>query len=111
MQTDNGSDQTNATMDQEQAIKLVQSYKQAILPLYRDAKVYLYGSYSKGTARFDSDIDVAIIVPKVSNDWFSVVPPLWTKARKISSLIEPVILETNEHSPLYDDVMRTGIVI
>ena len=98
-------------MDKEQVIDIVKAYKAAILPHYTDARVYLYGSYSKGTARFDSDIDVAIIVPKVSNDWFSVVPPLWTKARKISSLIEPVILETNEHSPLYDDVMRTGIVI
>ena len=98
-------------MDKEQAIKLVQSYKQAILPLYKDAKVYLYGSYSKGTAHPDSDIDVAIVVPKISKDWFSVVPPLWTKARKISSLIEPVIMETNEHSPLYDDVIKTGISI
>ena len=98
-------------MDKEQAIKLVQNYKQAILPLYKDAKVYLYGSYSKGTAHQDSDIDVAVVVPEVSGDWFSVVPPLWTKARKISSLIEPVIMEDNEHSPLYDDVMRTGIAV
>ena len=98
-------------MDKEHVIELVQDYKKAILPLYRDAKVFLYGSYSKGTAHQDSDIDVAIIVPKVGNDWFSIVPPLWTKARKISSLIEPVIMEDNEHSPLYDDVMKTGIAI
>ncbi|MBR1426255.1 MAG: nucleotidyltransferase domain-containing protein [Paludibacteraceae bacterium] len=98
-------------MDKEQAIKLVQSYKNAILPLYANAKVYLYGSYSKGTAHSDSDIDVAVIVPHVSGDWFSIVPPLWTQARQISSLIEPVLMEENEHSPLYDDVMRTGVVI
>lgn len=98
-------------MDKEQVIKIVQSYKQAIRPLYKDAKVYLYGSYSKGTARPDSDIDVAVIVPRVEGNWFSVVPPLWTSARKVSSLIEPVIMEVNEHSPLYDDVMRTGIAI
>jgi len=98
-------------MDKEQAIKLVQSYKQAILPLHKDAKVYLYGSYSRGNAHQDSDIDVAVVVPEVAGDWFSIVPPLWAKARKISSLIEPVIMEANEHSPLYDDVMKTGIAI
>ena len=98
-------------MDQEQAIKIVQSYKRAILPLYKDAKVYLYGSYSKGNQRQESDIDVAVVVPEIHGDWFSLVPPLWAKARKLNSLIEPVLLEANEHSPLYDDVMRTGIAI
>ena len=98
-------------MDREQAIELVQRYKQAILPEYKDAQVYLYGSYSKGTAHKDSDIDVAVVVPKLNGDWFSIVPPLWTHARKISTLIEPVIMETNEHSPLYDDVMRSGVAI
>jgi predicted nucleotidyltransferase len=98
-------------MDKEQVIKLVQAYKQAILPTYKDAKVYLYGSYSKGTAHQDSDIDVAIVVPQISGNWFNIVPPLWSQARKISSLIEPVIMQENEHSPLYDDVMRTGLAV
>ena len=98
-------------MDQKQALEIAQAYKQAILPLYKDAKVYLYGSYSKGTATADSDIDVAVVVPQVKGNWFSIVPPLWSKARNISSLIEPVIMQENEHSPLYDDVMRTGIAV
>ena len=98
-------------MDKEQAIKLVQSYKQAILPLYKDAKVYLYGSYSKNAARKDSDIDVAVIVPHIIGDWFSVTPPLWTYARQVNSLIEPVLMEEDEHSPLYDDVLRTGVAV
>ena len=97
-------------MDKEQALKIAEAYKQAILPLYKDAKVYLYGSYSKGTAHKDSDIDVAVVVPHVEGNWF-VVPPLWTSARKINSLIEPVLMQENEHSPLYDDVMKTGIAI
>ena len=71
----------------------------------------MYGSYSKGTAHKDSDIDVAIVVPEISGDWFNIVPPLWTKARKISSLIEPVLMESSHPSPLYEDVMRTGIAV
>ena len=98
-------------MDKEQALNIARAYKQAIMPLHKDAKVYLYGSYSKGTARPDSDIDVAIVVPRIKGDWFSIIPPLWSKARKINSLIEPVIMQENEHSPLYDDVMKTGVAV
>jgi hypothetical protein len=29
--------------------------------------------------------------------------------RKVNTLIEPVLLEDNEDSPLYREVMRTGI--
>ena len=98
-------------MDKEQVIDIVRAFKEAIAPNYKNAKVYLYGSYSKGTATADSDIDVAVIVPHLQGDWFSIVPPLWTQARQVSSLIEPVIMEAGEHSPLYDDIMRTGVAI
>ena len=98
-------------MDKEQVISIVRAYKKAILPFYSDANVYLYGSYSKGTARQDSDIDVAVVVPHIEGSWFSVVPPLWKCARQVNSLIEPVILEKDSHSPLYDDIMRTGVAI
>ncbi|MBP5477659.1 MAG: nucleotidyltransferase domain-containing protein [Paludibacteraceae bacterium] len=98
-------------MDKEQVIDIVKAYKAAILQHYTDARVYLYGSYSKGTAHKDSDIDVAVVVPKISGNWFTVVPPLWKYARQVNSMIEPVILEAGSHSPLYDDVMRTGLAI
>lgn len=98
-------------MDQKQVIDIVRQYKQAIAATYADAKVYLYGSYSKGTARPDSDIDVAVIVPSIKGNWFAVVPPLWHQAHAINTLIEPVLMSEDEHSPLYDDVMRTGISI
>ena len=61
-------------MDKEQVIDVVRAYKRAIQPMYADAKVYLYGSYSKGTANKDSDIDVAVVVPQIKSNWFSVVP-------------------------------------
>ena len=98
-------------MDKEQVIEIVRAYKRAIRSMYADADVYLYGSYSKGTAHKDSDIDVAVVVPQIKSDWFSAVPPLWKCARQVNTLIEPVLLEAGSHSPLYDDVMRTGVAI
>jgi len=98
-------------MDQKQAIDIVREYKKAIASKYANAKVYLYGSYSKGTAHKDSDIDVAVIVPSIEGNWFAVVPPLWHMARAVNTLIEPVLMPEGEHSPLYDDIMHTGIAV
>lgn len=100
-----------ATMDQKQAIAVVKAYKDVISEHYKGAYVYLYGSYSKGTAHDDSDIDVAVVLPEVKGDWFSLVPPLWKYARQVNSLIEPVLMEEGEDSPLYVDVMNTGIAV
>ena len=98
-------------MDKKQVIDIVRQYKQLILPRYEGAKVYLYGSYGNGTAGKDSDIDVAVVVPRIKGDWFSTIPPLWAYARQVNSLIEPVLMEENEHSPLYDDVLRYGVAV
>lgn len=98
-------------MDKEQAIKLVKEYKESIKGLFDEPMVYLYGSYSKGTATAESDIDVAIVIPELKEDWFTVVPKKWGATRKVSTLIEPVLIERCPPSPLYDDVMRTGIAI
>ncbi|MBQ6211062.1 MAG: nucleotidyltransferase domain-containing protein [Prevotella sp.] len=99
-------------MDQKQAIELVRQYKQVIAPHFDGkAKVYLFGSYSKGYARPGSDIDVAVIVPSFGDNWWKWTKSLWHDVRKVSTLIEPVLMEEDSHSPLYDDVMRTGLVV
>ena len=73
--------------------------------------MYLYGSYSKGTQREDSDIDIAVVVRKIVGDWFANVPLLWTASRIINDLIEPVWIEECHPSPLYEDIMNTCIQI
>ena len=78
---------------------------------YNIQQVYLFGSYSKDCANSESDIDVAVVIPELKDDWFSVVPKLWRATRSVSTLIEPVLLEECHPSPLYDDVMRTGIAV
>ena len=98
-------------MDKEQVIEIVREYKKAVAKQISNAKVYLYGSYSKGTARPESDIDVAVIVPAVDDDWLDVSTTLWLLAPQVNYLIEPVLIDQRFPSPLYDDVIRTGIAI
>lgn len=98
-------------MDKRTVVKIVKDYKKVVLGLIPNATIYLYGSYSKGTAHKDSDIDVAVVVPKYDGDWWAASASLWGATRKVNTLIEPVLMEDCHPSPLYEDVMRTGMAI
>lgn len=98
-------------MDKEQAVALAKKYKQIILDFLPVKAIYLYGSYSKGTHNDNSDIDIAVIVDHVNEDYFSDTPLLWKLRRKVSCLIEPVLLTEDDKNPLYSDIIRSGILI
>jgi len=103
---------TTKVLTRDEALDLVRQYKRVIAPRFNGkAKVYMYGSYSKGFPRPESDIDVAVIVPKVDGDWLKLSTDLWLDVDKVNILIEPVLMEENSNSPLYLDVMRTGIFV
>ncbi len=98
-------------MDKEQAIKLARRYKSAVAERLPLKALYLYGSYSKGGYSGDSDIDIAVVVERMSDDYFEDTPLLWKLKRKVSNLIEPVLLTEDTSDPLYADILKTGILI
>lgn len=55
--------------------------------------IVLYGSYAKGTARPDSDIDIAVIVDKVEGDYLDQQAKLYRLRRSVDLRIEPVLIE------------------
>ena len=100
------------TLTREEALDLVRKYKRAISARFKvEPKVMMFGSYSKGNANPDSDIDVAVIVPTYGDRKFEISKGLWRDVRDISFLIEPVLMAEDRQSPLYDDVMRTGVAV
>ena len=98
-------------MDKKQAINIARRYKSAVAETMQFKAVYLYGSFSKGTHTDDSDIDIAVVVEKLNEDYFADTPLLWKLRRKISNLIEPVLLTEDTSNPLYSDILKTGILI
>lgn len=98
-------------MDKKQAINIARRYKSAVAETMPFKAVYLYGSFSKGTHTDDSDIDIAVVVEKLNEDYFADTPLLWKLRRKISNLIEPVLLTEDTSNPLYSDILKTGILI
>ena len=98
-------------MDKAKAIQIAKSYKAAVesrLPL---KALYVYGSYSKGNSTEDSDIDIAVVVDCLCDNYFEDTPLLWKLRRKVSNLIEPVLLTEDLNNPLYVDILKTGIRI
>lgn len=98
-------------MDKSKAIEIAKEYKAIVAEHLPVKALYLFGSYSKGGYNKDSDIDIAVVVSKRSDNYFEDTPLLWKLGRKVSLLIEPVLLTENDRSPLYDDVIKTGILI
>ena len=98
-------------MGKEQAITLAKRYKEMVAEKLPLKALYLYGSYSKGNHREDSDIDIAVVVDHLNDNYFEDTPLLWKLRRKISNLIEPVLLTEDMSNPLYCDITKTGILI
>lgn len=96
-------------MGKNEVIKVVRQYKQLVLAHFGQAVVYLYGSYSKGTAHNGSDIDVAVVVPEVNDDFLKSSALLWSLTWNLNTLIEPVLIDKRHPSPLYEDIVRTGV--
>ncbi len=98
-------------MDKEQALKIAKKYKEIVAEKLPLKAVYLYGSYSKGNYTEGSDIDIAVVVDKLNDNFFEDTPLLWKLRRKISLMIEPVLLTEDESNPLYYDIIRTGTLV
>ena len=99
-------------MGKSEAIELLRLYK-SVLSKYIDFdKLYLYGSFARGTNTEDSDIDVAVVVDKLEEDYFNITPLLWRLRRDIDLRIEPVLLEKErDDSGFLKGITEHGIEI
>ena len=98
-------------MDKE-IIKIAKLYAQKVKARYPVKMVVLYGSHIKGTANELSDIDIAVIVDKVTGDYLKISADLFNLVRDISNRIEPVLLSrANDRSGFLESVLKQGKII
>ena len=77
-------------------------------------KVYLFGSFAKGTAGNDSDIDIAVVSKDFSGDRYDdrrLIVPL---RRKIDRRLEPIPFRTDcfkADDPMAREILERGIQI
>ncbi|GHT63858.1 hypothetical protein FACS189451_11030 [Bacteroidia bacterium] len=102
--------------ERENIIDKVKDYKDLVqkkFPVKID-QFYLFGSFAKGTPNMDSDIDVALIVNHLDDDYdyMNTGLILWRLRRDIDLRIEPhLIARDADYAGFVDEIERTGIEI
>ena len=101
-------------MDKKQAPQAVVEYARFIrktTPSVR--RIYLFGSYAKGTHNKNSDIDLAIIFDSLP-DPFDMQVELMKKRRKFDTRIEPHPFASDDldaSHPLVNEIIQNGLEI
>jgi len=54
---------------------------------------------------------VAVVVPEVKGDFLKESAKLWKITWDVDTLIEPVLIDARYPSPLYEDILSTGVVV
>ncbi len=74
--------------------------------------IVLYGSYARGTAQKDSDIDIAVVVEDLKGDILEINADLFTLTRAVDFRIEPkLIIRKNNSSGSLESILKYGKII
>ncbi len=101
-------------MDKKQAPEVAVKYAIFIRKINPSIKkIYLFGSYAKGTANDNSDIDLAIIFDNLS-DAFDMQVELMKMRRKFDTRIEPHPFNESDFNathPLFNEILNNGVEV
>lgn len=101
-------------MDKEKVKRLVDEYAKLVTNNMIVNKIILYGSYARGDYREDSDIDVAVVVPRssLSKNILDDMAKLFKLRRNISTDIEPILLiDENDSSGFLESISKYGEIV
>ena len=85
-----------------------------------EATVILYGSYVRGDNKFESDIDLLILLNQERITWkdeIKIKYPLYDIEFETGKIISPLILSKSEWetrhriTPFYENVLSEGIIL
>jgi len=97
-------------MDKTDALKIANNYAVVVNTKYKFIKIYLFGSYARGSQNEDSDIDIAVVF-KDYNNVMDMQLELMRMRRKIDSRIEPHPFRESEFlmtNPIVNEIIKYG---
>ena len=100
-------------MDKREVIEKLKEYAELLKKYFSVKMVILFGSYSRGSARVDSDIDVAVVLERLPENILDAEIEFFKLRRQIDSRIEPVIFEIGQDDPsgFFDEILKNGDII
>ncbi|MDR1735788.1 MAG: nucleotidyltransferase domain-containing protein [Oscillospiraceae bacterium] len=95
--------------------EIANRYADLIKDRFHCKEIYLYGSYARGNANLNSDIDIAVIIDPIDNEnYMKLFGKLFSFAVEIDDRIEPNLLidygDYDKYSFL-SEVKETGLRI
>jgi predicted nucleotidyltransferase len=101
-------------MVEKEVVKIINNYKKLLLANNCKVKrIFLFGSYAKGTSNSDSDIDIAVILEGLNNTQDELIK-LMKFRRNIDDRIEPHPFDNknfNTDNPFAKEILEKGIEI
>ena len=102
--------------EREYIIDKVKLYKKMVMEHFPVPieQFWLFGSFAKNNANENSDIDVALVVNSLDENYsvLNTEPILWRLNRQIDLRIEPHLIARNtDYAGFLDEIQRTGILI
>jgi predicted nucleotidyltransferase len=101
-------------VDYETAKQIINQYVSDVKAVMPIDKVYLYGSYANGTARWDSDVDLCFFSASFTTEnTMQIIGRLFELKRRYNKYIclEPnafPLSELNNDNPFVKEIIRTG---
>jgi len=99
---------------------ILQKVKQIVIENEPDAKVYLYGSRARGKAKYDSDWDLLILIPKnpiSPEDEKKITWPLYDFEFESGEVLSPMVYSEQDWfskfsvTPFFKSVMKEGLLL
>ncbi|MEK6794020.1 MAG: nucleotidyltransferase domain-containing protein [Spirochaetota bacterium] len=106
-----------ATVKDSDTIRSVTArYASLVQSSFPGARVFLYGSYAKGSATGASDIDIAVVLDIAHGDKIEYATRLFGLARKVDVSIEPFCVFRDEYddppaASILSEIKRTAIPV
>jgi len=99
-------------MDRKTVMATAAAYSAEACKALNPCTIILYGSYAKGTATPESDIDIAVIFDGYKGDWLKDSALLWKLTRKVNTSIEPILLDrAKDPSGFVEEIFKTGEIL
>ena len=99
-------------MDRTTAIKNANEYAAEVRKVFDPFSIVLYGSYANGTPTPESDIDIAVVFDGYDGNWLNDSATLWGLTIKISTLIEPILLDrAKDPGGFVEGIFKSGEIL
>ncbi len=98
-------------------MKILRIFSDKVRRVYPDARIWMFGSYARGTASADSDLDLCVVIPHVlPDDRFTISDMAWEISLAHDLHLSTVVVPAEDFergpvsvSPLLDAVRDEGV--